>query len=384
MCAYCMARSHMTLSKALRCIQVARVARRHPVVFALIADGRLGLTTLSELAPALRDDNATELLAESAFKTKEEIRRLLVERARKAASPPATKPTVTNDTTPNESADAEPAPSLADLGAPPASDNASGKYAPAHTGMTRRGRISPSSSGDYDVRLSITEQERAVLRRAEDLLGHAVPSGDPAEIYARAMEAYVELLEKKRFGAKRSASVADAVTKSRQPTREMRGFVEERDGGRCTFVGPDGHRCEETRGLECDHKVPWAEGGPTTPSNLRLLCKAHNQLAAEQAFGKEYIESRREIAERERAKGRMAAKASEQRPQVRSEERQAIFNDLVGGLCNLGYSEAKARAAAELADTLPNAALEECMAHVLKAIGRECKHHGDRLARCSP
>jgi hypothetical protein len=58
MSAFCMRRLHLTLDRSLRLIQVARVAQRHPLVFDFLADGRLGLTTLSELAPALRDDGS--------------------------------------------------------------------------------------------------------------------------------------------------------------------------------------------------------------------------------------------------------------------------------------------------------------------------------------
>jgi len=248
--------------------------------------------------------------------------------------------------------------------------------------MTRRGRITPSASGDYDVRLSITEDERAILRRAEDLLGHAVPSGDPAEIYARAMKAYVAQLEKERFGAKRSASVATAVTKSRQPTREMRGFVEERDGSQCTFVGPDGHRCEETRGLECDHVVPWSKGGPTTPSNLRLLCRTHNQFEAERELGKEYVQGRREIEERERARERVAAqaaRASAQPQQAGDEVAGGLHEDVCDTLRALGYNEAQVTRGAR--EAKPGLSLEDCVKAALAVLSRKCRHRGELMAK---
>ena len=62
--------------------------------------------------------------------------------------------------------------------------------------------------------------------------------------------------------------------------------VWKRDGGRCTFVAGDGRRCAETGGLEYDHLIPWALGGPSNdPKNIRLLCRAHNQALARKAFG---------------------------------------------------------------------------------------------------
>jgi hypothetical protein len=73
-------------------------------------------------------------------------------------------------------------------------------HAPVHAPNASRGRVTPAASGDYDVRLTITPEEHEVLRRALDLLGHSVPSGDPALVYARAMRHYLAHLEKQRLG----------------------------------------------------------------------------------------------------------------------------------------------------------------------------------------
>jgi len=72
--------------------------------------------------------------------------------------------------------------------------------------------------------------------------------------------------------------------------------VHERDGGRCTFVGIGGHRCDETLLLEFDHIVPVAKGGKATVENLRLRCRTHNQYEADQVYGAGFMERKREIA----------------------------------------------------------------------------------------
>jgi 5-methylcytosine-specific restriction endonuclease McrA len=61
----------------------------------------------------------------------------------------------------------------------------------------------------------------------------------------------------------------------------VRDEVFSRDHGRCTYVGPDGRRCDATRGLQVDHVVPVAQGGGGEIGNLRLLCAQHNRLLAE-------------------------------------------------------------------------------------------------------
>jgi 5-methylcytosine-specific restriction endonuclease McrA len=71
---------------------------------------------------------------------------------------------------------------------------------------------------------------------------------------------------------------------------EVRDVVFRRDGGQCTFVAADGTRCQCRRGLEVDHIKPFANGGTTVLSNLRLLCGGHNRLAAEKSMGKHVMQ----------------------------------------------------------------------------------------------
>ena len=59
--------------------------------------------------------------------------------------------------------------------------------------------------------------------------------------------------------------------------------------GRCAYVSPHGKQCTETRHLEYDHVFPIAAGGRSESENLRLLCPAHNKLAAMKFFGKLHI-----------------------------------------------------------------------------------------------
>jgi 5-methylcytosine-specific restriction endonuclease McrA len=75
------------------------------------------------------------------------------------------------------------------------------------------------------------------------------------------------------------------ATKSRHIADDVRDEVFVRDGGQCTFVAPDGTRCQCTKGLQVDHIRPYANGGTHDPSNLRLLCGAHNRREAERTMG---------------------------------------------------------------------------------------------------
>ncbi|HXS18109.1 MAG TPA: hypothetical protein VN764_13020, partial [Polyangiaceae bacterium] len=55
--------------------------------------------------------------------------------------------------------------------------------------------------------------------------------------------------------------------------------------GRCGFIGEDGHRCNETRGLQLGHIDPWGKGGADTAVNLGLRCIAHNAWEADRDYG---------------------------------------------------------------------------------------------------
>jgi hypothetical protein len=66
-----------------------------------------------------------------------------------------------------------------------------------------------------------------------------------------------------------------------------------RDGEQCTYVDEaTGERCKERAFLELDHQQPRARGGAPICSNLRVRCRAHNRLHAEECFGRAHVEQR--------------------------------------------------------------------------------------------
>jgi hypothetical protein len=63
-------------------------------------------------------------------------------------------------------------------------------------------------------------------------------------------------------------------------TMEQKIAIWYRADGKCEW-GTDDGRCEKTfrnpREADADHIVKWADGGPTTLTNGRLLCVEHNR-----------------------------------------------------------------------------------------------------------
>lgn len=66
------------------------------------------------------------------------------------------------------------------------------------------------------------------------------------------------------------ADVTAVVHLGRTIPARIRTALEARDS---TCVVPG---CDVRRGLEIDHRIPWAEGGPTTLDNLVRLCGWHH------------------------------------------------------------------------------------------------------------
>ena len=86
------------------------------------------------------------------------------------------------------------------------------------------------------------------------------------------------------------AADREGMNRTRSIPRKVRDEIFLRDGGRCTFEGTDGRRCNSSWNLQIDHIVPFARGGDNSPGNLRLLCGKHNRLEAERVFGSQHME----------------------------------------------------------------------------------------------
>jgi 5-methylcytosine-specific restriction endonuclease McrA len=88
---------------------------------------------------------------------------------------------------------------------------------------------------------------------------------------------------------------------------QIKRAVWQRDGGRCAFISDDGRRCCETGGLEFDHIDGFAQTHVHDVDRIRLVCRAHNQHAADQLYGRVFMERLRES----RKEAKAAARAPE-------------------------------------------------------------------------
>ena len=141
----------------------------------------------------------------------------------------------------------------------------------------------------YRIQFTASRQTHDKLRYAQDLLRHAVPNGDIADIFDRALTALIDRCEKQKCAAtSRPREPLTGESRSRTIPAPVKREVWRRDEGRCAFVGTRG-RCTERGFLEFHHVVPFAAGGVADVSNIELRCRAHNLYEAELFFGTEVV-----------------------------------------------------------------------------------------------
>ncbi|WP_394831254.1 HNH endonuclease [Pendulispora rubella] len=157
-----------------------------------------------------------------------------------------------------------------------------------------RGRCDPLSSEQYQVQFTASAELKA--NRPRRRFDAPLQSERRLSVLVeRAVDLLLAELEKRRLGktTRPAMKAPHATTRAGYVTRSTRREVFERDGEQCTFVDESGRRCECRTFLELDHIEPRARGGSDDPTNLRIRCKWHNALAAEQDFGREHIEKKK-------------------------------------------------------------------------------------------
>jgi hypothetical protein len=268
MFSYCVAHLGMSEDEACRRIELARLARKFPALFAELASGQISLSVALVLKPVLSQSNLFELLSAARGRSIRQARELVAERFPKPdapssirklpeprsaqASPPleACAPvplaaclpfpllataTVASPAKATQLAPASPtlpavtSPSLAQACAPSsplgAAPVASTSVLPppeverqaaspaARTDSLRpvsHNSIEPLSAGRYRIQFTADAALKQQLERARDLLRHAHPTGDFAPIVAGALQLLLDDLLRRRFGAGARRKVATA------------------------------------------------------------------------------------------------------------------------------------------------------------------------------
>jgi hypothetical protein len=240
---YCCEVLHLSEPAAYNRIEAARAARRFPVILRMLGEGSLSLATARLLASHLSAENHQELLAAAMGKSKRQVEQLLVQYFPRPDVPSSVR-----------------------------------KLRPV---------VSPLAPDRYEIRFTASAQTREKLHLAQDLLRHAIPTGDLAEVIDRALTALLADLARKKFAAtERPRASGGTAPGSRDIAAKVRRAVWLRDGGACAFVSKSGRHCSERTFVEFHHIDPHGVGGEATTENIQLLCRAHNAYEGELFYGR--------------------------------------------------------------------------------------------------
>jgi len=278
---YC--RDALALSEhdAYNHVETARASRRLPQVLEVLAAGSVNLTTVRLLAPHLTEENHREVLESARGKRKAQVEEIVA----RLMPLPDVPPYIRRLPPPRPMPSLQPPPFHAGVPVETALP-----YRPALPPV-RPPAVLPLSPDRYRVQFTIGGATLEKLRLAKDMLRHAIPSGDDAAVFERALTALLADLARKKFAATDQPRPSRTTAPgSRHVPAEVKRAVWLRDLGRCAFLG-DGHegarrRCNERAFLEFHHLRPFAVGGEATVENVQLRCRRHNDYEARLDFGR--------------------------------------------------------------------------------------------------
>jgi len=325
------------------------------------------MTTRVLLQDVLDPGNHLEVLERAADKTEDEVKLLVATLQPRPAVPESIRrlPTrrVEAPSEPPSPLFAAPPPVSATPSAEPGSGHERNVNSPlvpvAVAAEVRRPKVEPLNATQHSIRFTAGSEFMELLTEARSVLSHVVPDGSLEGILRECMKKALEACAKRQRGATkdggtRVVALASADVqpdsaespetrmnskrklwkkRSRYVPAAVRRAVWKRDGGRCTFVGPDGTRCGSTHMLQLDHLRPFALGGESTVENLTLHCVAHNLLRARLHFRPEHMakfkrrSAVRNAADDERSGDTIARGRSPQSPP----QREAISRDRTSG-----------------------------------------------------
>lgn len=302
MFAFCVGELGFSEDVAYNRINVARAARRLPAILEAIRTGTVHLTGMRVLAPHLSAENQGKVLVEAAGKSKREIEELVACLSPQPAVPTVV-PTLPDRSDPSTQSPASSFGTTVPLAPPDSSPALASAPSPVPSAEIARRRdahrdvVAPLAENTFKFQFTASRECRDKLRQAQELLRHRVPDGNVATILEQALDLLIEQVRKERFATGRRARSAPSESPDEPSSRHIPDAIKrevfERDGGRCTFADDRGCRCSETGGLEFDHRDGFARTRLHQADRIRLLCRPHNQHAAEKMYGRAFMERAR-------------------------------------------------------------------------------------------
>lgn len=303
---YCVDVLHFSEASAFKRIAAARAAREFPELLESIRRGELHVTAVRMLAPNLTRENSAELIALAKHQTAEQIKQRLADRhpkpdvltsIRRVARPSPVKNTAAAPPIEPLPLNASPQVRVETESTEPTPNAAR----PAlHASPPPPSKAEPLGGGRYSIRFSASPETHTQLRELQALLRHKFPNGDLGKLLSHAIAVLHKQARKQKFadcekprrqagGKPEKSTPRGPQASARRIPAAIRRAVAKRDEERCTYVSPSGRRCNTRDFLEFHHEIPWVRDRSHTIDNITLRCRAHNQHAADQDFGRQHM-----------------------------------------------------------------------------------------------
>ncbi len=292
---YCTAVLGFEEGEAYRRIRVARVIRAFPEALTALSGKRVTASSLIVLAPWLERNNVSQWLATAAGKSRRDMEALVAAHYPQAPQPDAVRNF--------------PFHPLVVAAPPPHAVEAASSYSAEPHREEGWQKLAPVSVGRVRVGFDAATVVAQLLDRVRQILRHKYPEGRLEDLIRETLEDYLDRKDPQRrleMKAAKAECVAEAPSdKQNISPRFLRAFssgryipakiksaVWARDDGRCAWRDKEGTPCGSKDWIEYDHLRPFAKGGQSNDArNIRLLCRVHNQAAAEAAFGRTGVSS---------------------------------------------------------------------------------------------
>ncbi len=210
---FCRRKLGLSEGSATRRLTAARLVKRFPRLLDAIEAGRIHLSSLVQLRDLLTEDNVADLVAAVSGKSKREVLELVARLAPK----PDVDPSIRR--LPEQGALTPP--SAAPSPPPPVQRKAS---------SAKPASLAPLSEGRYKVEFTADAALCAEIDRARALMRHRNPNGDLTVVFAEAMKALLEKLEKERLGKTARPRASRGSAHNRLAAEQVfgRDYVDER------------------------------------------------------------------------------------------------------------------------------------------------------------
>ena len=276
----------------------AGLIRKYPELVEPLRDGRLHLTSVTQLARVITPENRAEVLPRFFHLSKRGAKEVVAELVPAAAPPLRTVVTSVRSSAP---------PVLLVPPEEPGPAHQAGQT--GHTGDAREvapapalprqqpAQVEPLTAERSRLHVTVSRRLLAKLSAARDALSHSHPGASEETILEVGLDLILQRHARRRgIGAKPRAAAAHkkegaaqasppSTARSRHVPAHVWRAVWERDGGCCAWPLANGGVCARTDQLELDHVKGWALGAGTTAEECRILCRDHQDVSARLLYG---------------------------------------------------------------------------------------------------